>query len=124
MLKNICWVLLAPAAWPLCLAGQTPAAAPAYQELRWDEDWTYLRDGTYLQNRTLGSDFWDPVKYIPLNDHGWFLSIGGGKRPRYRILPQRDAGSGAARPARPRRLRRTGHRRSEYVQQRAGLELG
>src|SRR5260370_31940267 len=87
MLKNLCWVLLAPAAWPLCLAGQTPAAAPAYQELRWDEDWTYLRDGTYLQNRTLGSDFWDPVKYIPLNDHGWFLSIGGGTPTSHQFFP-------------------------------------
>ena len=40
----------------------TAAAAPdrTYQLLREDEDWSFLRD------RALRQDFWDPIKYIPL----------------------------------------------------------
>src|ERR1700738_4287816 len=81
-------MLLASMAWPLCLAGQTkPTPPPAYQELRWDEDWNYLRDSTRR------SDFFDPAKYIPLNDRGWFMSIGGEARIRYEFFRNASFGS-------------------------------
>ena len=57
---------------------ETEPAVPGYQLNRADEDYRYLRDGT---RRT---DFWDPLKFIPLNDTGdRHLSIGGEARERY-----------------------------------------
>ena len=54
-------------------------AAPvkrSYQVLREKEDWSFL------QNRTLRSDFWDPIKFIPIAGKGsdWYTSIGGEAR--------------------------------------------
>src|ERR1700749_623479 len=42
-----------------------------YQLLREDENWTFLRD------RTLRQDLWDPIKYLPLRNHSddWYLTI-------------------------------------------------
>jgi hypothetical protein len=62
------------------------------KKLRWDENWSYLRD------RAMPSDFWDPVKYIPLNDGGWFLSIGGESRTRYEFFRNASFGSAPATP--------------------------
>ena len=44
--------------------------------LREDEDWSFLRD------RSLRQDFWDPIKYIPLRSDAddWYLTIGGEAR--------------------------------------------
>ena len=44
-----------------------------YKLLREDEDWSFLRD------RSLRQDFWDPIKYIPLrsNAEDWYMTIGG-----------------------------------------------
>src|SRR5262249_23501309 len=57
---------------------QDPPPAPLYQKLRYEEDYTYLRDPA---RRT---DFWDPIKYIPLGDRGdVYLSLGGEGRERY-----------------------------------------
>jgi hypothetical protein len=51
---------------------------PPYQLDRADEDYGYLRDPA---RRT---DFWDSIKYIPLNESGsWYLSLGGEARERY-----------------------------------------
>lgn len=53
-------------------------APPPYGAVRWDEDYTYLRDPA------AAADFWDPIKYIPLNDTGdVYLSLGGQARYRY-----------------------------------------
>ena len=48
----------------------------SYQLLREDESWTFLRD------RALRQDVWDPIKYIPLRNHAddWYLTIGGEAR--------------------------------------------
>jgi hypothetical protein len=47
----------------------------SYQLLREDEDWSFLR------NRNLRRDFWDPVKYIPLRKGGdWYMTVGGEAR--------------------------------------------
>ncbi len=47
-----------------------------YKLLREDENWTFLRD------RALRQDFWDPIKYIPLRNRAddWYLTIGGEAR--------------------------------------------
>ena len=55
-----------------------PKPPPPFQKLRYDEDYTYLRDPS------ASSDFWDPIKYIPLNERGdWYLSLGGEIRERF-----------------------------------------
>ena len=51
---------------------------PQYSETRYDDDFTYLRDPVCR------TDFWDPLKYIPLDkQRDWYLSIGGEIRERY-----------------------------------------
>jgi Alginate export len=70
---------------------QTPPSAsapPAYQSLRYDEDWAYLSD------RTQRSDALDSLKFIPLNDRAWFLSLGGEARIRYEYFSQFNFGAG------------------------------
>ncbi len=60
------------------LAEEPPFHPPPYQLNRADEDYRYLRDPA---QRT---DFWDPIKYVPLNESGsWFLSLGGEARERF-----------------------------------------
>src|SRR5687767_14615468 len=51
---------------------------PLYRQLRYDEDYRYLRDSA---RRT---DFLDPIKYIPLTESGAsYLTLGGEIRDRY-----------------------------------------
>jgi hypothetical protein len=53
-------------------------APPAYRGLRYDEDYSYLADPSKRR------DFWDPIKYIRLNEEGdRYLSLGGEGRWRY-----------------------------------------
>jgi hypothetical protein len=61
---------------------------PPYKLLRYEEDYSYLNDPS---RRT---DFWDPIKYIPIsNRQDWYLSFGGFVRERYEILHNGDAGA-------------------------------
>jgi hypothetical protein len=48
----------------------------SYKLLREDEDWSFLRD------RNLRDDFWDPIKYIPLRKSAddWYMTMGGEAR--------------------------------------------
>ncbi len=65
------------------------SAPLAYALNRADEDYSYLRDPT------LRTDFWDPVKYIPLNESGiWYLSLGGEVRERYEYFSNPNWGGG------------------------------
>jgi len=59
--------------------GETPLPPPAYNVLRFDEKYSCL---TNPANRT---DWFDPVKYIPLrtNDPLWYLTLGGELRERF-----------------------------------------
>src|SRR6185369_17396223 len=64
--------------------GMTPGAEipiqpPAYKMLRFDEDYSCL---TNPASRT---DWFDPVKYLPLRADGplWYLSFGGELRERF-----------------------------------------
>src|SRR5262249_909233 len=52
-----------------------PAGAPAYKLLRYEEDWSSLKD---LAKWT---DFWDPLKYIPLGSRdGDYFTLGADVR--------------------------------------------
>ena len=48
----------------------------SYKLLREDEDWSFLR------NRSLREDFWDPIKYVPLRKsaNDWYMTMGGEAR--------------------------------------------
>lgn len=79
----------------LCAQTAPPAKAPAkppppppYVPLRYEEDYTYLKDPA---RRT---DFWDPIKYIPFQRDGWYLSLGGEVRERYEGFQNTGFGAG------------------------------
>jgi len=67
---------------------QKSPSAPAYQLLRYDEDWSYLVDPSKR------SDALDPLKYIPLNEEGWYVSLGGEARLRYEYYSEFAFGAG------------------------------
>ena len=50
---------------------------PQYQDLRYNEDWSHIKEVPGPP------DLWDPIKYIQLNDRGWYMSLGGEIRERY-----------------------------------------
>jgi len=69
----------------------TPSPTPtptAYQQQRYDEDWGYLRDPAKQ------SDPLDRLKYMPLNDRGWYVSVGGEARIRYEYFSEFAFGAG------------------------------
>jgi hypothetical protein len=80
--KSLCPIAIllfvSPALIALRAQQIVPAPAPdrSYKLLRSDEDWCFLRD------KNLRSDFWDPIKYIPLRktDKNWFGTFGGEAR--------------------------------------------
>ncbi len=59
---------------------ENPVTPPSYHDiLRFDEDYFYL------SNPALRTEFFDPIKYIPLrtNEPAWYLTLGGGLRERF-----------------------------------------
>lgn len=72
------------------LAETGTALQPAsYRLNRADENYSYLRDPS---RRT---DFWDPVKYVPLNGSGsMYFSLGGEARERYEYFNHPNWGAG------------------------------
>jgi hypothetical protein len=62
-----------------CASAQTSSTPTAtvqdrsYKLLREDENWSFLQD------RSLKEDFWDPIKYIPLRKRAddWYMTLGG-----------------------------------------------
>ena len=55
-----------------------PFSPPPFKQLRYDENYSYLRDPS---RRT---DYLDAIKFIPLkNDGDWYLTLGGEIRERY-----------------------------------------
>ncbi|MGH9874918.1 MAG: alginate export family protein [Pyrinomonadaceae bacterium] len=84
-------VVLVP--WSVQLPAQTPTPSPtpsppAYQQQRYDEDWSYLSDGG---RRT---DPLDELKYIRLTNRGWYVSLGGEARVRYEYFNEFAFGAG------------------------------
>ncbi len=75
----------------LHIYAQIPSPSPSpppYQQQRYDEDWSYLRDP---ERRT---DSLDRLKYIPLKDRGWYVSLGGEARIRYEYFSEFAFGAG------------------------------
>jgi hypothetical protein len=75
--------------WPLCpvFAADT-VSPPSYNSSRYLEDYRYLKDPT---QRT---DFWDRLKYIPLNDVGSVhLSFGGETRQHFESIRNENWGA-------------------------------
>ncbi len=74
---------------PCGAEAQQLSSPPPYQQLRYEEDYSYLHDPT---RRT---EFWDIIKYIPFNDKGdWYLSVGGEVRERYEYFDNFKWGQG------------------------------
>jgi hypothetical protein len=64
---------------------------PAYKLLRYEEDYSYLKDSS---RRT---DFWDPIKFIPLcGRDDWYVSFGGEVRERYEVYHRENDGAAPA----------------------------
>ncbi len=70
------------------------AAPPGYRPLRYEEDWSVLRDPA------LRGDFFDPIKFIPLDAAGdaW-LTLGADLREQLEYYDQQDFGTGPDRDA-------------------------
>ena len=66
-----------------------PARRPAFLLDRSEEDWSFLRDESQRAN------FWDPIKYVPLNRDGtWYITFGGEFRPFYEFYRNNNWGAG------------------------------
>jgi len=86
-------LILVFAATPLCAQTPTPLPTPApYQQQRYDEDWSYLR------NPDTRTEQLDRLKYIQLNDRGWYVSLGGEARWRYEFFSEFAFGAGPQDP--------------------------
>lgn len=55
---------------------------PAFQTLRYGEDWSFLGDSTHR------TDFFDPVKFVPIDGTNIYLSFGGEARLKYELYTE------------------------------------
>ena len=87
----LCMVLIAfvpGAAYAAC-----PSTRPAFQTLRYEEDYSFLRDPDCR------TDVWDRIKYMPLSEAGdVYLSLGGDLRERYEYFHNAQWGQGPQDP--------------------------
>jgi hypothetical protein len=102
-----------------------PDARPAYQQYRYDEDWSVLR------NAPGHRDVWDGIKFVPLKNDDWYLSVGGEARWRYEQVRQPGFGAQPDDPsgyALQRYLLHTdwhfGTRARAFIEIQSGLEAG
>jgi len=92
-IEMLAWRILLPAmlsAATVCGAQTaTPPPPTFYKQLRYDEDYQYLRDSSCC------ADFMDAVKCIPLSQEGdWYLTLGGEIRERYEYFDNSNWGAG------------------------------
>jgi Alginate export len=74
---------------PLPSVASAQSSPPPFQPLRYEEDWSYLKD------ESKRSEWIDSMKYIPVNRRGWYVSLGGESRLRYEYFSQFNFGAGA-----------------------------
>jgi len=68
---------------------EPPPAPPPFKLLRYDENYSYLRDPARR------SDYLDAIKFIPLTTNGdWYLTLGGEIRERYEYFHNGSWGRG------------------------------
>jgi hypothetical protein len=68
----------------------TAAEPPQFSTLRYDEDYSYLRDRSARSGA-----WWEPLKYIPLTGSGnVYLTLGNEARLRYEVLHNDNFGEG------------------------------
>ncbi len=85
MKVNVVTALIILLAATTLLAGE----APSYKPSRQDEDWSALRD------KTLRTDSWDTIKFIPLNrDGSAWITLGGELRERFEYYDEANWGKG------------------------------
>lgn len=66
-----------------------PSTPPVYSSSPYDENYWYL------SNESCRTDYWDTIKYIPLNSTGrTYLSLGGQVRERYEFFDHYNWGQG------------------------------
>ncbi|CAN5447103.1 alginate export family protein [soil metagenome] len=78
---------LASAQQPSSPPANSPASSPTYSAVRWNEDYSYLKDPARR------ADPLDGFKYIPLGDDS-YLSLGGQVRYRYEYFNNTGFGGG------------------------------
>ena len=102
-LKNHLFLLLSVCLLFVIGNGQTPTptatpvtatkpSPPAFQPLRYDEDYGYLKD------KTKRTDSLDKLKYISLGKENFYVSLGGEARIRYEYYGNAGFGSGTQDP--------------------------
>ena len=67
------WIILLAATCALALG----AERPAFQTLRYNEDWSFLHDSSHR------TDWLDPVKFVPITNSDVYISLGGEARLKY-----------------------------------------
>jgi hypothetical protein len=71
------------------LAQEPAPTPPPYQSLRFEEDYSYLKD------KSRRTESLDKLKYIPLGREDFYVSVGGDARLRYETYRNAAFGSGA-----------------------------
>ncbi|MBC8285115.1 MAG: alginate export family protein, partial [Nitrospinae bacterium] len=62
---------------------------PSFHSLRYQEDYRFLK------NQKQGTDFFDPLKYIPINSSGsLYLTLGGETRQHFEFIDNNNWGKG------------------------------
>ncbi|MHC4543413.1 MAG: alginate export family protein [Planctomycetota bacterium] len=72
-------------------ATDSSVPAPIYNNLRYDEDFSYLGEDAPYEK-----DIWDSIKWIELDDH-WHLTLGG--QARFRAEAETDKAFGGTQPS-------------------------
>src|SRR6185503_11747130 len=70
-------------------SGEPPPSPPPFKQLRYDEDYAFLRDQANKAN------LFDPIKFIALDSRGdFYLTLGGEIRERYEYYHNSQWGLG------------------------------
>lgn len=80
--------IIAAAALAIGASATSAQSRPAYNNLRWAEDWSVLKDAPEK------TDFFDPIKHVPLGAEGVYASFGGQLRERYEVFNNNAFGAG------------------------------